>query len=49
MTARREVSGNNVGAFLIGQSNAFEVAAALGILGAIISAQRGPDVRPEGR
>jgi hypothetical protein len=26
-----------------------EVAATLGILGAIISAQRGPDVRPEGR
>jgi len=37
------------GPYLIGQSNAFEVAATLGFLGAIISAQRGPDARPEGR
>jgi len=37
------------GPYLIGQSNAFEVAATLGFLGAIISAQRGPDARPDGR
>ena len=36
-------------AYIVGQSNAFKVAATLGILGAIISAQRGPDARPEGR